>query len=67
MAEIEQECPGCDVKLLRTYEDGSALILFTPPEEDRALNKVTSDDWGRVTSPVQLFVPAATVSASRLN
>lgn len=58
-AEIEAECPGASVSIVRVYEDGSALLLYVPPEEDSTLTKVTSDDWGRVRTPINLLVPAA--------
>jgi hypothetical protein len=63
--EIEAECPGASVSIVRVYEDGSALLLYVPPEEDRALDKVVSDDWGRVTRPVELFVPPEPATADR--
>lgn len=64
MAEIEREVPGSELHLVKTYDDGSALILYVPPPGDLA-DDGKQDAWGKVTSNLLMLLPAET--STRLN
>lgn len=58
MAEIEAECPGSELHLVKTYDDGTALILYVPPPGDRA-ERGSDDAWSKVTSNLLMLITPA--------
>ena len=58
--QVLRDCPGCDVHVLAESEAGDLLVLFVPPPADRAIGAAAgAGDWGRVTRPLVMVLPAS--------